>query len=214
MGLSFCPSDAANKFNLVKNLNLFVRRLAWKAIFHTQKCIEADEALAFFQQSSTRKGDFRAIRDLVELLNENGGLDPNIKLDYNVGEFVETIYMIPESEPLPLRKKSDKLPQLQQFPHLLAFLQKVTGDINKLEFAIDPEYNLLPEQTNALMELKNMDTVVVKASDKGGNIVLMDNSYNERMCLDILRNVDWNRPVFKSYNAELHQKYHAIVKYY
>lgn len=120
--------------------------------------------------------------------------------------------MLPsESKPLPFWKKSTKFPQLQNFLHLLAFLQKVTEEINKLEFAIDPTFNLIPEQTRALQELRNMDTVVVKRSYKGGNIVLMDNGYYEKMCFDFLRNSDWYRTVHDSFNAELHFKYHSIV---
>lgn len=38
----------------------------------------------------------RAIRDLVELLNENDGLDENVEFDYMQGEFVEEVYTPPD----------------------------------------------------------------------------------------------------------------------
>lgn len=100
----------------------------------------------------------------------------------NLGKFVEIVYTTPECEPLPFRKKSNKLPQFQNFPHVVAFLQKVTEDINKLNFKIDPGCNLYPEQTRALRELSCIDTVVVRPSDKGGNIVLMDAAYYKKKC--------------------------------
>lgn len=50
----------------------------------------------------------------------------------------------------------------------MAFLQKMTEEINKLEFSIDPEHNLTPEQLTALKELSHVDTIVVKQSDKCG----------------------------------------------
>lgn len=197
MGLSFCPSDSANKFDLVKDLNWFVRRLAWKAIFqNTKKTTESEEALAFFKQTLTKKGDFRAIRDLMELLNENSGMDKIVEFDYKLGEFVEVVYTTPVSEPLPFWKKSTKFPQLQNFPHLVAFLQKVMDEINKLGFAIDPSCTLTPEQTRALQELSCIDTVVVKPSDKGGEHSTYGHwGYYDKMCFDILRNDDLYRTV-------------------
>lgn len=67
------------------------------------------------------------------------------------------------------------------------------------------------EQTKALNELRNLSDVVIKASDKGGNIVLMDSCYYEKMCFDILRNADWYRPIPDSYYTQLHSKYNVLV---
>lgn len=46
--------------------------------------------------------------------------------------------------------------------------------------------NLSPEQTLALESLKNNFGITIKASDKGGNVVLMDNELYENMCLKML----------------------------
>lgn len=51
----------------------------------------------------------------MELLDENGGPDPNVEFDYVTGEYVEVVYTTPEQEPLPLRKKYTRFPQLKQF---------------------------------------------------------------------------------------------------
>lgn len=69
----------------------------------------------------------------MELLHENEGLDDNIEFDYDSGEFAEVIYTTPEQEPLPLRKKSTKFPQLQNFPQLSAFIQKFCAEIDLLD---------------------------------------------------------------------------------
>lgn len=63
-----------------------------------------------------------------------------------MGEFVEGLYTTSENEPLPLRKQSTMFPQLQNIPHLVAFLQKVTEEMNHLEFPIVQVDNLTLEQ--------------------------------------------------------------------
>lgn len=57
----------------------------------------------------------------MEIIDENGGLDDNIEFDNDLAEFVEVPYTTPECEPLPFRKKSTKLSQLQGFPALGGF---------------------------------------------------------------------------------------------
>lgn len=69
---------------------------------------------------------------------------------------------------MPLRKKATKFPQLQGFPHLGAFLQKMTNDINELQLTGAPEHNLSPQQTEALHQLEALDKVLLKQSNKGG----------------------------------------------
>lgn len=59
----------------------------------------------------------------MELLNENGGLHNNVEFDYKEGEFVDVVYTVPENDPFPLKKKSTKFPQLQNFPHLIATMR-------------------------------------------------------------------------------------------
>lgn len=113
----------------------------------------------------------------------------------------------PECEPLPLKKRSTKFPQLQGFLHLVAFLQKKTEDIDKLNFIGNPS----PKQTEALHQLTSLDKVVIKPSDKGGNIVLMDSEYYERMYLDLLHNRDWYRTVPNSFQIQIQSRYQSIV---
>lgn len=83
---------------------------------------------------------------------------------------------LPEFDPLALHKKSTKFPQLQGFPHLGAFLQKMTEDINELQLSDVLEQNLSLQQTEALRQLGALDKVVIKPSDKGGNIALMNST--------------------------------------
>lgn len=48
-------------------------------------------------------------------------------------------------------------------------------------------HNLNSEQIHAFKSLKNNIGITIKASDKGGNIVLMDNINYENLCLKILK---------------------------
>lgn len=143
----------------------------------------------------------------MELLNEGGGFDSIIEFDYNLGEFIEVEYVTAEQEPLPFCRKSTRFPQLHNFSHLVAFLQKVTEDINKLSFNLQLNSNLSPEQTRALQELSSINTQTVKPSNKGGNVVLMGSAQYKRMCLDLLRNKDWYRAVPVSFNIRLQAQF-------
>lgn len=81
--LRFCPSNSLSSFELVKDIQLFARRLAWKDPVEPEQ-----EAIHFFSQSSTKKVDFRAICDLIDLLHEGGDTINNLEFDYDTGEFV------------------------------------------------------------------------------------------------------------------------------
>lgn len=134
---------------------------------------------------------------------------PNIEFDYDLGECIKVIYTTPESESLPLRKKSTKFPQLQSFPHQLAFQQKMTEDIEKLNFS-NSDQNLSIAQSEALRQLASLDKVVIKPSDKGVNIVLMDSKDYEKMCLDLLQNRDWYRADPNSFQTQLQSRYQSF----
>lgn len=41
----------------------------------------------------------------------------------------------------------------------------------------------------------NNASIVIKPSDKGGNVVLMDNQFYKSMCRKILNNKDWYRSI-------------------
>lgn len=53
--------------------------------------------------------------------------------------------------------------------------------------------------------------MIVKPSDKGGNIVIMNRQGYEKMCYDIIKNRDWYRPVLAFSISQSTRKYHEIL---
>lgn len=84
-----------------------MRRLVWKAIFNKQPMDLTSQASTYFSQQGIKKADYRAIRDLVEFLHENGGLEGNVEFDYETGNLWRLFTHFP------CIKKSTKFPPLQ-----------------------------------------------------------------------------------------------------
>lgn len=80
--LSLCPSHSSSSFELVKDVQLFARRLACKAICDNKPTDPAQVANSFFDKTSTKKVDFRAIRNLMDLLYEGGKYTNNLEFNY------------------------------------------------------------------------------------------------------------------------------------
>ncbi|CAH2275768.1 solute carrier family 26, member 4 [Pelobates cultripes] len=77
-------------------------------------------------------------------------------------------------------------PNLKEFPCIHLFVQMCT---NELESQISPQpqtSNLKAEERQALQELRLATEVVIKSSDKGGNIVLMQRDQYVNMCMQHL----------------------------
>lgn len=54
------------------------------------------------------------------------------------------------------------------------------------------------EERAALDALARDHYIVIKPSDKGDNVVVMDNVQYIEMCMNILRNSEWYRPIQRS----------------
>lgn len=93
LGLSFCPVQNLDKFTVIKDLNLFTRKLLLKVIYDKDKknvnLIENDDILKGFSVQ-----DFRNLKTLMQLLEEhkiakeleNPSADTNMdSLDYESG---------------------------------------------------------------------------------------------------------------------------------
>lgn len=59
------------------------------------------------------------------------------------------------------------------------FLDLAQDDLTKVNWQRGRKDNLDPEQHQALRELKEAPNLVIKKSDKGGNVVLLSTEYNE-----------------------------------
>lgn len=88
------------------------------------------------------------------------------------------------------------------------FLKQTMRDICKLSRTkCNPQ--LTPEENEALKSLCKNVTIVVKPSDKGGNVVIMDNQDYILMCKKILNNTDGYKNIYilsiGQYNANFYK---------
>ncbi|PIO35638.1 hypothetical protein AB205_0077340 [Aquarana catesbeiana] len=105
----------------------------------------------------------------------------------------------PVREPVskPFRLRSGRFPDLMTCPSIWTFLQATIRDLKQQHWhAISP--NLNNSQTKAIKSLKKRSDIVIKQSDKGGNIVLMTHSQYQSMCLTILNNRNCYRSIPQS----------------
>lgn len=71
------------------------------------------------------------------------------------------------------KNKSQKFPSLKGNPNIWMFVQQITREISNMKTKRQNS-NLSDTQIKTLQNLENNDTLVIKPSDKGGNIVLMN----------------------------------------
>lgn len=87
---------------------------------------------------------------------------------------------------------------------------QVTKEIESSNWQQGSASNLSKNLKQALHNLSFNKNIVIKPSDKGGNLVIMDTDQYERMCYDIILNKTWYRsvPVPVNYYAT---KYYEII---
>lgn len=184
LGLSFCPSKNLDRYELIKDIHIFVINLTYKFLFDKDRTRAKEEKDLSESIKHFKMAEFRALRDLILLLDENENVDvPDDD--------------IPVSITLPIKKfklKSKNFPDLTTSPQAWAFLSSIIGDIKRLE--ISPRRsNLTKIQLQTISKIQNHPDIVVTGADKEGNIVLMNRSFYENMCLKIVSNSDWYRPI-------------------
>lgn len=74
---------------------------------------------------------------------------------------------------------------------LIYFLSKLL--LNSKLFTSKEPLHLTWAQSQALKKLKSYKHLTIKASDRGGNIVVLDNSHYRKICLDLLNSPTWYR---------------------
>lgn len=111
------------------------------------------------------------------------------------------------STPKNYKPRSTTFPALQGNPNVWAFTQQVTNKIRKTKWKGLTQSNLTLAQKEALRSLQQETRVTIKPSDKGGNLVVMDNSQYESMVMKLLQNFEWYRKI-----PESHVNY-TITKY-
>lgn len=73
------------------------------------------------------------------------------------------------------------------------------------------ESNLTFTQWQTLSKLQNHPDLIIKAADKGGNIVLMTKSNYEAMCFNILSNPQWYRRISTSCTSSFKNEFLQII---
>lgn len=204
MGLLFCPNHDMDSFETIKDINLFGRKLLLKSLY-TKQTINEPEIT-----SNLKAADFRALRDLNLLLQESDFIEDLWEEELDSGESEEE-----GGEPInytakKFKKKSRKFPPLNQNPAIALFVRQITREIEEL-VKQTTKNNLSPEHRHALKIIRNDMNITIKASDRGGNIVLMDNAKYERMCLNILNNTKCYKKISPALVDKFNQEFLCLI---
>lgn len=88
------------------------------------------------------------------------------------------------------KPKSQCFPDLMSNSNIWAFLLSTVNDIKQLE-TTPKVSNLTQVQSQAILRLQNHPDLDKKASDKGGNVVLMTKLNDEKIVVNILLYKEW-----------------------
>lgn len=73
--------------------------------------------------------------------------------------------------------------------------------------------NLTPSQQKALTNLIANTTLVIKPSDKGDNIVVMDMEQYQCMCMKLLLNKKWYKPISTARIPTINDNFYQLVEF-
>lgn len=200
LGLGFCPADPIHITETIKDLYLFARNLTFKFIYDKERHnINLERELSERTQAFTMD-EFRALRDLMLLYDEGSTDDcrmpPVLGAPGTIGgPSLETPSLsLPKPPPSKFKPRSRRFPDLSTCPVIWAFLQQTIKDIKQNQWrTFHP--NLTLNQQTALLALQRCSDIVIKPSDKGGNIVIMTHSQYRTMCHTVLSNHAWYTPI-------------------
>ncbi|XP_073465173.1 NACHT, LRR and PYD domains-containing protein 3-like [Aquarana catesbeiana] len=160
-GLSFSPTAPMNEFEVFKDINLFLRKVLFKLWHHNNPDNKSTP------DSNLDKDENEAINNLMALLEENANSDS------------ETENSHPIRRKSNLRIKSTKMPALSKHKWLQLFLDQVKLDLGRINWEWLGSSNLTSSEKKALKELQEAPNLVIKRSDKGGNVVLLSEKIYE-----------------------------------
>lgn len=87
----------------------------------------------------------------------------------------------------------------------------MTKEIIKTKWKDLSQSNLTPPQMEALKSLQQNKNITIKPSDKGGNLVIMDNCQYESMVMAIVRNREWYRKVSPNHLTLTTTRYQHLI---
>lgn len=123
-GLNFCPNYNLDKFELYKDLQLFVRKIIKKKLYQKQ-----DTRINYTPQEN------QALGQLIALLEESNTADLIDQIDLpRILQSIEELDVDDRIHPMmsKLKKKSDFCPPPSTCPNEAAFLKLVNNDLDKL----------------------------------------------------------------------------------
>lgn len=167
-GLSFSPTSSMNEFEVYKDVSLFLRKVLFR-LWHAKRLNDP-----LTSESSLDKDEKEAIECLVALLDENFEGDS----DENLCHLLR--------RPSDLKIRSTKMPPLSKHKWLQLFLDQVKLDLMKINWKWVGPNNLTNSERKALFDLQNAPNLVIKKSDKGGNVVLLSEKLYEDESLRLL----------------------------
>lgn len=216
MELSFCPISTPDTFSIIKDPHLFSRKLTYKFLFDHDRQEKQKNLIEQEIWKDFTVAEFRALKDLVLLLEEND-TDPTqmVGSEYfdTIGQHTQTKLYQQELTSLgnAVKPKSTHFPSLRRNPNVWTFLTQVTKKIELLVSKKLGNQNLSQAHRNALVGLSSNSQLVIKPSDKGGNVVLLDELQYRNMCWDILKNRQWYKPISASNIAKYNLEYEHII---
>ncbi|XP_053548919.1 cilia- and flagella-associated protein 46-like [Bombina bombina] len=118
--------------------------------------------------------DQEAITDLVQLLNTEEILDSDsVENPLTPTEEISVSHLDIKVDS-GFKRKSEYMPPLALVPAVKLFVREVEKEINKISFDKITKDNLNRDERNALHDLMNKSGIIIKQADKGGNLVVMN----------------------------------------
>lgn len=96
-------------------------------------------------------------------------------------------------------------------PNIWAFVQQTTKEIENTVWSKTGQDNLSLMHRKALVYLQKNVDIVIKPTEKGGNLVIMNRENYEQMCMIILLNREWYRPISKTVIHNYCMEYRNII---
>ncbi|XP_068094495.1 LOW QUALITY PROTEIN: NIPA-like protein 2 [Hyperolius riggenbachi] len=175
-GLSFSPVCGGDEFTVYHDLCFFLRRVAFKLMFGGKS--ESTAGGQEIPKAQLDLNDRALLRDLVSLKDEAEG--------EGVTEGGREVL---NPNPTGAKRKSKYMPPLNH--KLKTFRDLVQRDLHTVKWApLNRKDNLTRGEREALEKLKQRDKIIIRESDKGGNVVLLSAEYYEGKCLSLLSDQD------------------------
>lgn len=158
LALGFCPDMNLKKFESIKDVHLFVKKLSLKTLFHKQ--VTPNTGMEVLH--SLFKSECRASKELLEMeddFSNTPGLSTPPEPDLIDLIDLET-YLQPDLDLKPnliqIKKKSKTCPSPTKNKNANLFLTQVTREIEQLALSNETSTNISSKQQIALEHLKEI----------------------------------------------------------